>query len=90
MGKLRHAAGLKSVDGKPLTSFEVAGEDGLFYPAQAAINGQTVVLESDQVQQIRQIRFGWDEAAQPNLVNTADLPAAPFRTNNPLQHIKLK
>ncbi|WP_433901560.1 sialate O-acetylesterase [Sphingobacterium puteale] len=88
--KLKHAAGLKSVDGKPLTSFEVAGEDGIFYPAQAAINGQTVVLESDQVQQIRQIRFGWDEAAQPNLVNTADLPAAPFRTNNPLQHIKLK
>ncbi|WP_294348140.1 sialate O-acetylesterase [Sphingobacterium sp.] len=88
--KLKHAKGLKAIDGNPLTSFEVAGEDGIFYPAQATINGQTVVLESDQVQKVLQVRFGWDEAAQPNLVNAADLPAAPFRTNNPLQHIELK
>ncbi len=88
--KLKHAKGLKAIDGNPLTSFEVAGEDGIFYPAKATINGHTVVLESDQVQKVLQVRFGWDEAAQPNLVNAADLPAAPFRTNNPLQHIKLK
>jgi sialate O-acetylesterase len=88
--KLKHAEGLKAIDGKPLTAFEVAGKDGTFYQAKAAIKGQIVILESDQVQEIRQVRFGWDEAAQPNLVNAADLPAAPFRTNNPLQHIKLK
>ncbi|WP_353138971.1 sialate O-acetylesterase [Pseudopedobacter sp.] len=88
--KFKYATGLKSIDGKPLDAFEVAGSDLTFYPATATIENNTVVLKSDKVQQIQQVRFAWDEAAQPNLFNAGGLPAAPFRTNNPLDHIKLK
>ena len=31
------------------------------------------------------VRFAWDEAAQPNLFNAADLPAVPFRTDSPFK-----
>ncbi|WP_231390035.1 sialate O-acetylesterase [Sphingobacterium pedocola] len=82
--------GLQAVDGKPLTGFEVAGIDDKYYPADAIIRNTTIVLQSEQVPQIRQVRFAWDEAAQPNLVNSAGLPAAPFRTNNPTKNLKLK
>lgn len=82
--------GLQAVDGKPLTGFEVAGADDKYYPANAVIRDKKIVLDNDQVQQIRQVRFAWDEAAQPNLVNSAGLPAAPFRTNNPNKNLKLK
>lgn len=79
-----HAAGLASRDGKPLDWFEVAGPDGRYYPAQAAIEGQQVVVSSSQVAEPRSVRFAWNEAAQPNLVNGAGLPAVPFRSEHPV------
>ncbi|WDF69079.1 sialate O-acetylesterase [Sphingobacterium oryzagri] len=85
-----HAQGLKSVDGKSLSGFEVAGPDGKYSPARAQIVGQTVHLTGDALPHIVQVRFAWDEAAQPNLVNSAGLPALPFRTDNPYKKLKLK
>lgn len=83
-GKLRirfeHAdGGLSSRDGKPLSRFEVAGPDGEFVPAEAAIDGKTVVVGSEEVPEPTAVRFGWHQEAQPNLVNEAGLPASPFR-----------
>jgi sialate O-acetylesterase len=82
--------GLQAIDGKPLTGFEVAGDDDRYYPANTSIHRNTVILDSEQVKQIRAVRFAWDEAAQPNLVNSTGLPAAPFRTDNPFRNITLK
>jgi sialate O-acetylesterase len=28
------------------------------------------------------VRFGWEDAAEPNLFNKAGLPASPFRTDS--------
>ena len=28
------------------------------------------------------VRFGWNQIAEPNLSNKANLPASPFRTDN--------
>jgi sialate O-acetylesterase len=75
------AGGLKSNDGKGLTWFEVAGADGRFFAAEAKIDGATVVVSSPYVAKPDAVRFGWDEAARPNLVNSAGLPAWPFRTD---------
>ena len=75
--------GLKSRDGQPLTEFTVAGADGEFVPARAEIDGNTVRVWSDKVPQPVAARFAWREAAQPNLVNDAGLPAGPFRTHPP-------
>jgi sialate O-acetylesterase len=76
--------GLVSRDRKPLSWFIIAGADGEFFPGKAEIVGDTVVVSSPKVAVPRTVRFAWDEAAQPNLVNRAGLPAVPFRTDNPL------
>ena len=77
-----HAEGLKTSDGKELNEFTIAGADEKFAPAKATIDGETIVVESDAVADPVAVRFGWHELAQPNLVNGADLPASPFRTDN--------
>jgi sialate O-acetylesterase len=76
-----HADGLKSLDGKPLTWFTIAGEDKQFVEARAEIVGRTVVVRSDAVTNPVAVRFGWHETAEPNLGNGAGLPASPFRTD---------
>ncbi len=73
--------GLASRDGKPLTEFEAAGEDGKYVPAEATIDGDTVVVEAKGVDRPTQVRFGWRNTANPNLMNKAGLPASPFHTN---------
>ena len=74
--------GLKSRDGKPLCEFEVAGADGKFVPAEAVIDGDTVVVEAKAVASPTQVRFGWRNVANPNLANKEGLPASPFRTSD--------
>jgi sialate O-acetylesterase len=74
--------GLKSADGEPLSFFTVAGADQKFVPAEAAIDGQTIVVSSKAVAQPASVRFAWREDATPNLVNAAGLPASPFRTDS--------
>ena len=75
--------GLRSRDGRPLNWFTIAGADGEFVPAQAQVDGDSVLVWSDKVEKPMAVRFAWDETAQPNLVNGAGLPAGPFRTNRP-------
>ena len=78
----KHAGdGLVSRDGKPLTWFEIAGKNGKFFPAQAAIVGHSVVVQSSSVPNPTVVRFAWDQVAVPNLMNQAGLPALPFATN---------
>jgi rhamnogalacturonyl hydrolase YesR len=73
--------GLKSQDGRPLTWFTVAGEDGKFVSAEAVIEGDKIVASSPEVAEPKALRFAWDELAMPNLVNSDGLPARPFRTD---------
>ena len=79
--KFRHAAGLKTRDGAPPDWFSIAGEDRRFVAAIAQIDGDTVVVRSPEVAQPIAVRFGWNQVAEPNLVNGAGLPASPFRTD---------
>jgi len=81
--RFRHAAGLTSRDGKPLTCFTIAGADGKFVPADAVLDNGRVVVSSAGVPEPEAVRFAWNELAQPNLVNGAGLPAGPFRTDRP-------
>lgn len=74
--------GLASRDGKPLSWFTIAGEDKVFHPAVAEIEKDSIVVSSPEVPAPRQVRFGWDCVAEPNLMNKAGLPASPFRTDD--------
>jgi sialate O-acetylesterase len=75
------AGGLKSRDGKPLTDFTIAGADERFLPAEARVEHDRVIVSSPKVSDPKFIRFAWNETATPNLVNSAALPAGPFRTD---------
>ena len=65
-----------------LKEFEIAGEDKIFYPAVAKIDGKTVVVSSEKVKKPVAVRFAWKPIPEPNLFNAENLPASPFRTDD--------
>lgn len=73
--------GLVAKDGE-LKEFTIAGDDQKFVPANAKIEGNTIVVWSDEVKNPKAVRFAWKNVPHPNLYNGADLPASPFRTDN--------
>ncbi len=75
--------GLKTNDGKRLSWFEIAAEDGAFRPALADIKGEDwVVVYHPEIKKPVNVRLGWHETAMPNLVNSEGLPAVPFVETN--------
>jgi sialate O-acetylesterase len=75
-------AGLTTRGGRPANDFTIAGQDRRFVPADAVIQGERVIVSSPQVAAPVAVRFAWDEVANPNLVNSAGLPAISFRTDS--------
>jgi sialate O-acetylesterase len=69
--------------GDALKGFVVAGSDGKFFPAQAVIEGSTVVVTSDQVTKPAFVHYGNDKVPDVNLYNRNGLPAVPFRSDMP-------
>lgn len=79
--KFKHVgSGLAARGGKPLSWFQIAGKDGEFVDADARIDGDSVIVSSDKVKEPTDVRFGWHQEAEPNLMNKEGLPASPFRT----------
>ena len=76
-----HAEGLKTSDGGPLRGFTIAGEDGNFVPAEAKIEGKTVLVSSDKVSKPVAVRYGFVGWPYYNMVNGDNLPASSFRTD---------
>ncbi len=74
-----HAQGLHTEHGG-LTSFEVAGSDGIFHPAEATIDGETILVRSSNVSAPVTARYGWANSPECHLYNAAGLPASPFTT----------
>ncbi|MDF9832017.1 sialate O-acetylesterase [Ereboglobus sp. PH5-5] len=79
--KFDHAAGLKSKDPN-LPGFVIAGADKRFFPAQARIEGETIVVSSERVKDPVAVRYAWDNDPPAPLYNGADLPASPFRSDD--------
>jgi len=78
-----HADEMQPKGGGPLTGFTIAGADGNFVPADARIEGNTVVVSSSQVSVPTAVRYAWADDPKCNLVNQAGLPAVPFRSDQP-------
>jgi sialate O-acetylesterase len=75
---------------KDLNGFGIAGSDGKFVWAKAVIDGNSVLVSSDQVTTPVAVRYNWADNPPGNLYNKDGLPAGPFRTDNwppPLQVI---
>ncbi|MEE6188212.1 hypothetical protein PIECOFPK_00683 [Mycovorax composti] len=76
-------SGLTTSDGEPLEEFAIAGEDKKFVWAKAVIEGDKVIVSSDEVKSPKYVRYAWaDNPVNPNLINKEGLPASPFRTDN--------
>ncbi|WP_216362698.1 alpha/beta hydrolase fold domain-containing protein [Formosa algae] len=78
----KNAEGLKTLDGESPTGFWLADDTMQWKPAQAKIKGETIVLSAKAVKKPLFIRYAFSGKPDVNLVNGADLPAYPFRTDH--------
>lgn len=62
--------------------FTIAGKDKIFVWAKAYIEGDKIVVYSDQVEAPVAVRFAWANNPDVNLYNREGLPASPFRTDD--------
>jgi len=71
--------GLITNDGEEPQEFAIAGADKKFVWAHARIEGDKVVVWSEEVKDPSFVRYAWaDEPVDPNLYNKEELPASPF------------
>ena len=76
------AGGLTTSDGRPPKGFIVAGVDRVWRAAEARIEGGNVVVSNAEVAEPIAVRYGWSDDPAATLRNQADLPAAPFRSDD--------
>lgn len=80
--------GLATPDGSPLKGFAIAGDDRHFVTASAQIDGDSILVWSDQVAKPVSVRYAWANNPMPNsnlFSRTKSgelLPAGPFRTDD--------
>lgn len=71
----------KDVDG-----FELAGEDGVFYPAMGIVlwndPRRVLVYKCPQVQKPVAVRYGMKNWSEATLFNSSGIPVSPFRSDN--------
>jgi sialate O-acetylesterase len=80
----KHVGGGLNIQGtEGLKGFAIAGADGKFVWADAAIDGETVLVSSPAVAEPKAVRYGWADNPLCTLYNAAGLPASPFRTDTP-------
>lgn len=72
--------GLKCT-GKTPALFLIAGDDQKFVPAEAKIDGSTILLSSKLVKTPVAVRFCFDDTTMPDVFSAEGLPLAPFRTD---------
>ncbi len=72
--------GLVTKDGAP-TDFYIAGDDKIFKPASAKVDGNTVIVSNKEVKNPVAVRYGFTNSAMPNLFSKEGLPVNTFRTD---------
>jgi sialate O-acetylesterase len=73
--------GLVAKGGAP-DGWWIAGADRVFHEADVVLDGACAVVSSALVREPKAVRYGWGNAAMPNLRNAAGLPASSFRTDD--------
>ncbi|MDT8390730.1 MAG: sialate O-acetylesterase [Lentisphaeria bacterium] len=77
-----NADGLHTTDGEAPKGFWLAGANGEWVPATAAIQDSTIVLAADNVPDPMACRYAFCGTPEVNLVNGEGLPAFPFKTDD--------
>ena len=60
--------------------FSIAGADGVFHWAEAQVEGNELIVWSDEVKDPKAVRYAWDDDPIVTLYNGAGLPASSFST----------
>lgn len=68
--------------GDTLKGFAIAGEDRVFKWADARIEGDKIIVSSDEVKNPMAVRYAWADNPEATLYNAEGLPASPFRTDD--------
>lgn len=68
--------------GNPLTGFELAGVDKVFYPAEASLIRVGVVLSSKNVSAPVAVRYAFKDYIKGSLFGVNGLPVSSFRSDN--------
>jgi sialate O-acetylesterase len=77
----RLGGGLVATGGE-VGGFIIAGADRVFHPAQARLDGDTVVVSSTAVPQPVAVRYAWGDFPTISLASRAGLPLSPFRSDD--------
>lgn len=76
-------SGLSTTDKEPPSDFAIAGANKKFVWARTRIEGNTIIVWSDEITAPKFVRYAWsDNPVNPNLINKEGLPASPFRTDH--------
>ena len=67
---------------QPLIGFEVSGQDGIFYTANAEIENDKLKVYSSEVKKPKDVRYGWKNYFEATLFNQEGLPASSFSTSD--------
>lgn len=83
IGKKENLAAVTPDPEAKLRWIEIAGEDRVFQPAEAVIEGGEIVVFSPEVAVPAAVRYAFmQDPAGANLYNKEGLPASPFRTDS--------
>jgi sialate O-acetylesterase len=80
--KFNHAEGGLLARGGEVSGFVISGADQKWFPANARIAGDEVILSSAEITAPVAVRYGWADNPQCNLYDRDGLPIAPFRTDS--------
>lgn len=79
----QHSGGIKTADGDAaVKGFIIADETRHWHWAEARIQDRRVIVSHAAIQRPVAVRYAWADNPEVNLVNSAGLPAAPFRTDD--------
>lgn len=69
----------RGIDTTKIQEFEIAGNDGEYYPAEAQISGNTLILTSSKVTDPVSLRYAYSAYPEcPNLTDDTNLPTYAF------------
>ena len=74
-------SGLTTSDGKAPAGFVLGDRSGFLAPAEAEIDGDTVVLSSNKIPEPQRVRYAFTGYCRVNLMNKDGFPAVPFRSD---------
>jgi len=77
-----HAESGLYIKGEKPDLYRIAGEDRRFVEAKVEIDGNQLILSSEQVPEPVAARYAFTNTAEGNLYNHDSLPASPFRTDD--------